>query len=526
MDKNPAGLPMEEPYIPLPSGFMSSRAREIALALGSRVIGQPEAIAELAIGFEYALADIRDPSRPNKPVAVFMLMGPSGVGKTEAAKALAESVLGSASRLKVVDCTQLQESHEAATLKGSPYGYIGSDEPPELCQFYLDLGYLEQKAESGEYFESMLADSENSLKSAKDELIQVQQEILEKTARIEAWKSKLEELKQKPAKELIAPERDAIPIYEERIQQAKEDLKALDKKEKEVQARASAWYTRVSSFKKILKWSAEQRLAFFRKNYCDKSDILEYNKSPDPKAKSVVLFDEIEKAHESVTKMLLGVLNDGILQLRNGGQANFRNSIIIFTSNLGTEEIRKLLQGAAGPQESCIGFPCHRSESDFFASQAKTSEFRAAIREICFREFRTFFSTPFVRRVGRRICFQPLQFGDMLEILGRFVRDFNLGSGATGEKRSVSVPLTLVLSRELQEFIVRKAIVNWEEGAGRIYDMFQEHVLDRLIPLLNGGVIQSHDLVYGTLAEDAPAFFRKPGKPPEEDIPVLEPLNE
>ncbi len=93
--------------------------------LGKRVIGQDHALEMIAKRIETSRAGL---DNPNKPVGVFMLCGPSGVGKTETALALAESLYGGEQNLITINMSEFQESHSVSTLKGAPPGYIGYGE--------------------------------------------------------------------------------------------------------------------------------------------------------------------------------------------------------------------------------------------------------------------------------------------------------------------------------------------------------------------------------------------------------------
>ncbi len=95
---------------------------ELEKRLGERIIGQPGALAALARRMRTARAGLDDPS---KPVGVFLFVGPSGVGKTETAWALAEALYGGESNLVVVNMSEYQEAHSVSQLKGAPPGYAG-----------------------------------------------------------------------------------------------------------------------------------------------------------------------------------------------------------------------------------------------------------------------------------------------------------------------------------------------------------------------------------------------------------------
>ncbi len=90
--------------------------------LGERVVGQPEAVDAIARRIRTSRAGLED---PHKPVGVFLLVGPSGVGKTETAVALAETLYGGAQNMVVINMSEYQERHTVSQLKGAPPGYVG-----------------------------------------------------------------------------------------------------------------------------------------------------------------------------------------------------------------------------------------------------------------------------------------------------------------------------------------------------------------------------------------------------------------
>jgi type VI secretion system protein VasG len=99
--------------------------------LGNRVIGQPFALEVISQRIETSRASLDD---PNKPVGVFMLVGPSGVGKTETALALSDLLYGGEHNLITINMSEFQESHTVSTLKGSPPGYVGYGEGGVLTE--------------------------------------------------------------------------------------------------------------------------------------------------------------------------------------------------------------------------------------------------------------------------------------------------------------------------------------------------------------------------------------------------------
>src|SRR5579871_1716605 len=99
--------------------------------LGQRVIGQNHALAAISERIRTARASLED---PNKPVGVFLLVGPSGVGKTETALALSDLLYGGERNLITINMSEFQEAHTVSTLKGSPPGYVGYGEGGVLTE--------------------------------------------------------------------------------------------------------------------------------------------------------------------------------------------------------------------------------------------------------------------------------------------------------------------------------------------------------------------------------------------------------
>src|SRR6195256_3630753 len=99
--------------------------------LGSRVIGQSHALEGISQRIRTARASLDD---PNKPVGVFLLVGPSGVGKTETALALSDLLYGGEQNVIAINMSEFQEAHTVSTLKGSPPGYVGYGEGGVLTE--------------------------------------------------------------------------------------------------------------------------------------------------------------------------------------------------------------------------------------------------------------------------------------------------------------------------------------------------------------------------------------------------------
>ncbi|MEE1012228.1 MAG: ATP-dependent Clp protease ATP-binding subunit, partial [Acutalibacteraceae bacterium] len=235
----------------------SERLLNMEDELHARIVGQHEAVSAVARAIRRGRAGLKDPKRPT---GSFIFLGPTGVGKTELCKTLAESVFGDENAMIRLDMSEYMEKHTVSRLVGSPPGYVGYDEGGQLT----------------------------------------------------------EKVRRKPY--------------------------------------------------------------------------------------SVVLFDEIEKAHPDVFNMLLQILEDGILTDSQGRKVDFKNCIIIMTSNVGAKLIAQSGTGTLG----------------FAPAEAETmSEKR--IREAVMGELKTVFRPEFINRVDDIIVFRQLTKDDINEIAKRML---------------------------------------------------------------------------------------------------------
>lgn len=220
----------------------SQRLLNLEEILHQRVVAQDEAIEALSKAIRRAFAGLKDPKRP---VGSFIFLGPTGVGKSELAKALAEALFGDEDAMVRIDMSEYMERHSVSRLVGAPPGYVG----------YEEAGQLTEKVR--------------------------------------------------------------------------------------------------------------------RKPY------------------SVVLFDEIEKAHPEVFNILLQVLEDGRLTDSKGRTVDFRNTVVIMTSNVGAQQIQR---------ESSIGFRITKSEADSYQ----------AMKEKVIEELKRTFRPEFLNRIDEIIVFHAL----------------------------------------------------------------------------------------------------------------------
>ncbi|MEK1874170.1 MAG: type VI secretion system ATPase TssH [Rhizobium altiplani] len=125
VDKNAVASVVKD-WTGIPVGRMltsqTEKALKLAAVLGERVVGQEDAMESIARRVQTSRAGL---ASPEKPVGVFLLCGPSGVGKTETALALAETLYGGEQNLISINMSEFQEAHTVSTLKGAPPGYVG-----------------------------------------------------------------------------------------------------------------------------------------------------------------------------------------------------------------------------------------------------------------------------------------------------------------------------------------------------------------------------------------------------------------
>jgi len=245
----------------------NEKLRGLEDALHKRVIGQNEAVEAVAKAIRRGRVGLKD---PNRPIGSFLFLGPTGVGKTELSKALAESLFGNEESMIRIDMSEYMESHSVSKLIGSPPGYVGFDEGGQLT----------------------------------------------------------EKIRRKP-------------------------------------------YT-------------------------------------------VLLFDEIEKAHPDVMNMLLQILEDGRLTDSQGRIVNFKNSVIIMTSNIGAREItdKKLLgfSAVSGVEKTSAD----KIESTKLVEENRKYE---AIKKDVMAELKRELRPEFINRIDEIIVFHKLGETDIMNII-------------------------------------------------------------------------------------------------------------
>jgi ATP-dependent Clp protease ATP-binding subunit ClpC len=297
------------------------------------VIGQREAVTALSKALRRSRADLKDPKRP---IGSFALLGPTGVGKTLLAKALAETMFGDSKSLIQLDMSEYMEKFSVSRLVGSPPGYVGYEEGGQLTE----------------------------------------------------------------------------------------------------QVR--------------------------RKQYC------------------VVLFDEIEKAHPDVMNILLQILEEGKLTDSMGRVVDFRNTIILMTSNVGAEMIKR---------QSTLGFSPITNESTY-----------EKMRERILDEAKKTFRPEFLNRLDDIIVFRSLTKPDLIQILELEVEKV--------VKRLKAKNLQLILDEKAKDFLVEKGY-DPTYGARPMRRAVEKYLEDPLAEEILKGQLHDNDPIQVSVANDKLSFEQR-----------------
>ena len=302
----------------------ASRLQKLEETLHKRVIGQEEAVSAVSKAVRRGRVGLKDPKRP---IGSFLFLGPTGVGKTEVSKALAEAVFGNEESMIRVDMSEYMEKHSVSKMIGSPPGYVGHE----------DGGQLSEKVRRNPF--------------------------------------------------------------------------------------------------------------------------------------SVILFDEIEKAHPDVFNILLQVLDDGHITDSQGRKVDFKNTNIIMTSNAGAQSIIE-------PKK--LGFGAKEDEKQ------DHERMKASVME----EVKRIFKPEFLNRIDETIVFRALNKDDMKKIIGIMVRDLQ-------KRCKEQLQIDLVVREAAKESIVEKAY-DRKYGARPLRRKLQDEVEDRLADALIRGEIHTGDRVIVT----------------------------
>ena len=313
----------------------SERLRKLEKTLHKRVIGQDEAVTAVAKAVRRGRVGLKD---PNRPIGSFLFLGPTGVGKTELSKALAEALFGDENAMIRVDMSEYMEKHSVSKMIGSPPGYVGHD----------DGGQLSEQVRRHPY--------------------------------------------------------------------------------------------------------------------------------------SVVLFDEIEKAHPDVFNILLQVLDDGHITDSQGRKVDFRNTVIIMTSNAGAQAI-------IDPKR--LGF---------VTKEDKGADYKR-MKSNVMNEIKLVFRPEFLNRIDEIIVFHSLGADEMKRITGLMCKEIT-------KRAKEQLNITLTIRDSVKKHIVETG-TDQKYGARPLRRAIQNQLEDALADAILSGEIKSGDHVEAGLHKKEIKFFVK-----------------
>ena len=299
----------------------ADRLRRLEKTLHKRVVGQEDAVSAVARAVRRGRVGLKD---PNRPIGSFLFLGPTGVGKTEISKALAEAIFGDEQAMIRVDMSEYMEKHSVSKMIGSPPGYVGFDEG----------GQLSEKVRRNPY--------------------------------------------------------------------------------------------------------------------------------------SVILFDEIEKAHPDVFNILLQVLDDGRITDSQGRRIDFKNTIIIMTSNAGAQSI-------VTPKK--LGFASSNDEKQDYER----------MKSLVMEDVSRIFKPEFLNRIDETIVFRMLNKDDMKQIV-------TILSKTLVDRCKNQMDIHLIITEPAKSYIVEKAY-DPKYGARPLRRMIQSKIEDQLAEEILAGKIKKGDTV-------------------------------
>ena len=321
----------------------SQKLLRIEEELHRRVISQDRAITALARAIRRSRAGLKS---PNRPIGSFLFLGPTGVGKTEVARTLAQFMFGSEKSLVRFDMSEFMEKHSVSKLIGSPPGYVG----------YEEGGQLTERVKRAPY--------------------------------------------------------------------------------------------------------------------------------------SVVLLDEVEKAHPDLFNILLQVFEDGQLTDGLGNTVDFKNAIIIMTSNIGARHLQK---------RTGMGF---QSELD----EATSTKVEDMVRN----EVKRTFNPEFLNRLDEVIIFNALTEADLIQIVELMVQHLNTNLA----QRSITVTVT----EEARKWILDKTVVDRSYGARPLRRALQKYIEDPLSEALIQGTFQQRPAFIEVYLDNGQLFYRPVGEEKTEGV--------
>lgn len=462
----------EEKLIPLNTADRGPEAKKLRDFLGEKIIGQEPALDFVADACdEHVVLDLsKDRKNLSGPMRKVLFCGPTGVGKTEVVKRIAEFFFKSRTALTVIECSKYSQEHQVAQLIGSPPGYVGFNDPndPNHYNPHSSCPVLSQWNIDKFHYLFLRKDKEKNIKAEnlKKHLKFVQKDKKEVEAEFEKIKMMVGgtfNLNEEAGILITAHGEAKNPVNKRKIRRLliknRHDLSKLKRAIAELTIRAFAHGEALEAEKNSL--NAE----------LSKNKGLIYNHSNPADYLSIIVFDEIEKAHPNLFNHLLEILDEGQLHLSNGKITSFRNSLIFLTSNIGSGEIAGLIH------KESIGFIRQETAS-------ASPKLRENISKVAVKEAENLFPPEFIGRLDKIIVFRPLDTQDIFKILELNLLEMRDYFRDTDRKIAIEVDAAV------KEFIVRQAMEESKYGARKLKEKVRQHITQKLNRAFNNGSLE------------------------------------
>lgn len=412
----------------------SEKGLELLAFLLKNIKGQDRAVKHLVNAIEIFESGLFTKGRP---IYVNLASGPSGVGKTLTAEVLAEYWFGDRNAFTKIACETYSESHSICQLTGSPAGYQDRFNPkdarnpgipPVLWQGNIDQFALNIDPE--------LIKARNNFYDGVEAEGDLNYELANRMANISELFDDKGEISVERFPALIKKIKESFPIIAER-----------EKIITEVNKLAA-----IQAFTQI--------------------------KRP----KSIILFDEIEKAHPALHNILLNIIDKAQFQLSNGMITDFSNSVIIMTTNVGSRAIADFLK----PKKNPIGYTGSTSKEIENADEE--------IYKIADAEIKKFFVPEFLGRIDKISVYRPLNPEILKDIVDVELRRFQ-------EEILKGFPIILRFDEKVKNFILKESLDKPDKGARLIKQKVREYLTVPLCRIKNKGQIKENQEMILTLDE-------------------------
>lgn len=454
----------DQKAVALDTTVLSREAKAVLDSLKEDIVGQDRALEAVVKALEIGRSPLR---RKDRPLGVFLCLGPTGTGKTSLPKALARYMFKDANAITEINLNNFSESHRTSSLEGSPPGYIGYIDPasprnafsrsPILRQWNIDRhhhGYLEK----------IHADDLRSLQKKIEKVQSFSNKMEQAAKRKEELRTRIDEIEFE-LKDLSKSDISERQSLLARLGFVKKELSKLERRHV---AMANVW------------WKLSEDIGELEDRALREGWIYDPQRPPS-ELMSIILFDEIEKADPIALNHLMTIMDEARLPLANGEETSFRNSVIFMTSNLGQEELSKLLD-----PDRVIGWKKVQPENS-----------DDLVYRVCLQEAKRTFKPEFVGRFSKIIAFRPLRREHMAKIFDIQVKKLH------GDLMEKNIPLLVKVDDAVKEYLVDLAMRHPEEGARVIERRFRDKVIGDLAVCFNTHQLTRPGEILVSLTEEA-----------------------